>query len=282
MSSETEDSQDDLQPDLQSSAPSEQDGILDGATTTRYCKQCARDVMPVGKGQCPHCGVFMRLNFVARRHPVNVSRCEMILADLCAQFPPRNVLERADRQHLASTLEQLENMRPGTPEWQRLIAVANTLGESLRASAPSTTTTPRPFEHLSPAALVAEIDALAVMARQVAGVGPARPSGAPDGAPDVGLSGAIAELPALRPEPLVAPALSPSGGNAPESAPAESEPAKCPYCYQSPTGCEELKISMLDRWRLFHSLDPEEIKRKDAYLQEEFWRMLGRPRVWPL
>ena len=33
-----------------------------------WCKKCQANVVPEGKGKCPRCGIFLRQNFVARRH----------------------------------------------------------------------------------------------------------------------------------------------------------------------------------------------------------------------
>ena len=60
------------------------------------------------------------MNFVARRHPVNVLRRDALLAELVAEFTPATILERSNCAHLAATLEQLEVMKPGSTEWQRL------------------------------------------------------------------------------------------------------------------------------------------------------------------
>jgi hypothetical protein len=113
--------------------------------------------MPVGKGKCPRCGRVLRLNFVARRHPVNVLRVDQLLADLLAQFPPADIIERCDREQLAVTLEQLETMRPGTTEWQRLVTVAQMLGAALRDSQASRQTASPPAEDLTPDALNARL-----------------------------------------------------------------------------------------------------------------------------
>ena len=45
-----------------------------GTLPTVWCKRCKADVLPEGKGQCPRCGKFIRLNFMARKHPVNMLR----------------------------------------------------------------------------------------------------------------------------------------------------------------------------------------------------------------
>ncbi len=96
-----------------------------------WCKKCQADVLPEGKGKCPRCGIFLRHNFVARRHPINVLRRDALLAELVAEFTPVTILERSNCAHLAATLEQLDSMKPGSTEWQRLVTVAQTLGAAL-------------------------------------------------------------------------------------------------------------------------------------------------------
>ena len=115
-------------PEPEAGAPSPADGIEDravaealrgepdAATTLQWCKGCAALVRPVGKGRCERCHQFLRLNFAARRHPVNLIRREALLRDILAEFPPTNILERSTAEQLAGVLEQLEVLKPGSPD----------------------------------------------------------------------------------------------------------------------------------------------------------------------
>src|SRR5207244_5414736 len=102
------------------------------SASARFCSRCGRYVEPVGKGACPICFAFLPKNSAARRHPINVARRDALLADLVAQFPPANIIERANCEQLATTLAQLETIRPGSTDWQRLVTAAQTLGAALQ------------------------------------------------------------------------------------------------------------------------------------------------------
>ena len=82
----------------------------------------------------------MRLNFGARKHPVNKLRRDALLAQLVADYQPNTTLLRSTCAHLAGTLEQLEVMKPGSPDWQRLVTVAQMLGTALHDAPPETRT----------------------------------------------------------------------------------------------------------------------------------------------
>ena len=96
-----------------------------------FCRLCKVDVQPVGKGKCPQCGAFLRLNFIARKGPVNVVRRDQLLAELLAEYQPQTVGARATCEQYAATLERLETTKPGSPEWQRMIVGARDLSASL-------------------------------------------------------------------------------------------------------------------------------------------------------
>src|SRR5690349_11461361 len=46
-----------------------------GTLPPTWCRNCQVEVKPEGKGRCPRCGAFLKLNFIRRRHPVNKLRC---------------------------------------------------------------------------------------------------------------------------------------------------------------------------------------------------------------
>ena len=134
----------------QKGRPSDSDGLPNGQTIEQWCRRCQAMVLPVEKGRCPRCHEFLRRNFAARKHPVNVLRRDAIKAALVKQFPPANIVEQSNREILAGAFEQLETMRPGTAEWQRLIAVVKTLTSGMRdTTSPSSNRSINPFDDVS-------------------------------------------------------------------------------------------------------------------------------------
>jgi hypothetical protein len=136
---------DEATPKLPDPEPSEASGPANGEPDTlplTYCRVCQVEVRPVGKGRCPRCGTFLRLNFVARKGPVNVLRRDALLAELVAEYQPRTVGTRSTCEQYAATLERLETSKPGSTEWQRLITIAQTLGAALDESQTRATRTP--------------------------------------------------------------------------------------------------------------------------------------------
>ncbi len=145
--------------------PTGQPGEPDTQTAPQWCKRCKAQVIPVGKGRCPRCNAFLRLNFTARRHPINVLRKDALLGQLLQQFPPTNIIDRSNSEQLAVVLEQLETMRPGTADWQRLVTVAQTLATALRdAHAP--TRTSRDYGGMSVSQLAARAEQLLRVVRE--------------------------------------------------------------------------------------------------------------------
>jgi hypothetical protein len=69
--------------------------------------------------------------FLARRHPVNVARRDQIFRKLVADYQPQTTLLRSSCEMLAGILEQLEVIRPGLPEHQRLVQLSQQLGTTI-------------------------------------------------------------------------------------------------------------------------------------------------------
>jgi hypothetical protein len=89
-------------------------------------------VQPEHKGRCPTCKSFLQANTISRKHPINVSKRAAILADLLVEFKPTTTMATATCEHLAATLERLNNARPGSVDWTRLISASQTLAAALR------------------------------------------------------------------------------------------------------------------------------------------------------
>jgi hypothetical protein len=125
-----------------------------------YCRKCQVEVKPEGKGRCPRCQTFLRLNFVARRHPVNVLRRDALLAELVADYQPNTTMLRSTCAHLAGTLEQLEVMKPGSPDWQRLVQTAQTLGAALHDARPTPPRTATNYDSLTEDQLIERLEVM--------------------------------------------------------------------------------------------------------------------------
>src|SRR5258708_22718264 len=99
-----------------------------------WAPNCKADVLPKGKGYCPRCARMLKGSFLARRHPVNVLRKQQLLNKLTAEYQPRTTMQQATCAHLAGILEQLEVLKPGSPEHQRLVQLSQSLGAALEGS----------------------------------------------------------------------------------------------------------------------------------------------------
>ncbi len=124
--------------------PAQLVGEPDAATDLRWCKKCQGWVRPIGKGRCERCNAFLRLNFSARRHPTNLARREALLAKLTADYRPATTMLLASCEHLAAILEQLETLRPGGPDHQRLVQLSQLLGAALEESRSARASRPSP------------------------------------------------------------------------------------------------------------------------------------------
>jgi hypothetical protein len=218
-----------------------------------FCKVCQTEVQPIGKGRCPRCQTFLRLNFVARRHPVNRLRCEQLFDQLVADYQPSTTLLRATCTHLSVILEQLEAMRPGSPDHQRLVQLSQLLGESLETSrtaresrdaAPSDTITIRRV-------LVEPEDDLTVEQLQ------ARISRAQQRIDALMHPGAVSQD-----TPTI------------DATTPRKEPT-CNYCHQALWRCREIKETDLDTWETLHHDDPEMIEqraKRDTAEMIEAWK----------
>ena len=138
-----------------------------GTLPLTWCRRCAVEVVPRDKGACPRCGTFLKQNFVARRHPVNRLRRDALLAELVAEYRPTTTMLRSTCAHLAGTLEQLEVMKPGSPDWQRLVQVAQTLGAALEGSKPAARTDDPDTSNLTEDELVERVEVLLVHVREL-------------------------------------------------------------------------------------------------------------------
>jgi hypothetical protein len=196
------------------------------------------------------------LNFSARRHPVNKLRRDQLLAELVADYQPNTTLLRATCEHLAGTLEQLETMRSGSPDWGRLIDKAQTLGAALheaRATAPSTNDPP-----LDDDALIARLETLLAAARANRDAKLTSTQPLADDSDVVREPGKAGDA--------VPPRESPASAAVPAA------DVTCPYCRRSAClGADH------PEFRVLHWDDPDEVKRRDQEATAIMLHQIGKP-----
>lgn len=252
------------------SEPPAGDGEPNAATTPRYCRKCAAEVVPEGKGKCPRCGSFLRLNFVARRHKVNVLRRDALLAELQSEFRPATIIERATCEHLAATLEQLETMRPGSTEWQRLVTTAQTLGAALHDAHPESRT-PTNYADLTEDQLVARLETLLDSARAIRDSKRGSVQTAAMGTEGTAIASEPSDTEYREQETIHETAID-------EPAP---EPT-CGYGCGSLARCAEIKATRSEAWRALHFLDPQEAARRTQEANEDAVdQVIAREQQWP-
>jgi len=256
--------------------PSNSDGTADvpssahlngipGTLPPTWCANCQAEVTPKGKGLCPRCGRVLKGAFLARRHPVNLLRREVLLKKLVAEYRPTTTVLNATCEHLAGILEQLESLKPGSAEHQRLVTLAQTLGETLDASRRAESSAP--LVDLSNMSAVELRDrALAIAARVQADL-------------DEEERGRVYLETAIQATCDAGPSVQAStdpAGEVPVSTSVLAREPKCAYCYRDAAGCAKLKSERFEYWSAMHALDPEEQKRKDDEATKEMRASLKR------
>jgi hypothetical protein len=279
MSNDFDETEPDLQRDVQPAAPFREDGTLDGHPSRplpgpssdpsaaavqahltgepgtlpmTWCKKCAANVQPEGKGRCPRCRTFLKLNFVARRHPVNVLRRDALFAEIVTEYRPSTLELRDACRYLANIKERLETTKDGTPEHQRLMTMWSELSVRLRASERASeaigddlidATDDQIIEKLL-ALLHPLLDAQDERRRSEASITQAglsvQPSAEPTGE---------APVPTSEPAPLL----------------------DCRYCGRACVGSDHAAYEAL------HYDDPEQIKRRDDLATRTMMQQIGKP-----
>jgi len=218
-----------------------------GTLPPTWCKVCEANVTPVGKGKCPRCGAFLRLNFLSRKHPVNMLRRDQLLAKLVADYLPTTTMLRATCEHLAATLERLENTKPGSAEWQRLVQTAQLLGESLDASRTARDES-TDFASLTPDEIIVKAERALELAKRLKLEPPPLPStGYPFEQAHTGRTGTTPAPPVLE--------------------------ADCPHCKGPCVGPDHHAYEAL------HYNDPIEVKKRDDLATREMYESLRRARM---
>lgn len=248
-----------------------------------FCRNCNVDVKPVGKGKCPRCGKVLRFNFLARKHPVNKLRRQQLLDKLVAEYQPQTTMLQSSCEMLAGILEQLEVLKPGSTEHQRLVQLSQTLGAALEESRPrrknSSASGPLEnlsFEELGTRAARLEQQLAELRAGPLSAAESTTTSTTESPAPTVAAVSPSPIAPAVRGHQNVVPAT-PAVRKRTAAAAGASPESICVYCRQTLTRCAEIKGTRLDGWRALHYDDPEEVARRDKEATDVMLRQIGKP-----
>jgi hypothetical protein len=183
----------------------------------------------------------------------DLRRRDALLAKLVADYQPQTTLEHSSCEMLAGILEQLEVLKPGGPDHQRLVQLSQLLGESLEASRASRSPTTTNLEDLSPDALVAKAEKTLHMAKL------------------------LRDSKRAIDAPAATPSYSPTESEGPEPEAVASAPEPiCQYCHLPLARCEQIKATRLDNWRALHYSDPEEVERREKAATDEMFESLRR------
>jgi hypothetical protein len=180
-------------------------------------------------------------------------------------------------EQYAGVIEQLEVLKPGSQEHQRLVQLSQQLGAALEESRHAVDADPSAFpgiEKIPDSALAVARDLL----RRSETL-----SEREQGRLDVLLDAMRGEV-LLRgdvvpanPPPVKIPA--PASADPPVTVTADTatpEPEPCRYCHQPPARCDEINGRDLDTWRVLHFDHPEEITRRDQARTTEMLESLRR------
>lgn len=264
---------DTFSPDVAPDDSSPHVSVPDMQTKPVWCGKCKADVVPEKKGMCPRCQGFLRQNFVARKHPINVLRRDQLYMEAVEEYRPITLELRDACRYIANVKERLETVRDGTPEHQRLMAMWTELSTLLRTARAVTPAQAATSVDMTDAQLEARAVRLLDMVRSMRL--PPMPVGADSRLPDV--TGATDEGFVIELEPgdegydeettTVVPA--------PELTCA---PAVCEYCHQAVTRCAELKALGDERWDILHAHDPDVVRKKAEAYTAEMYESLRRQR----
>ena len=270
-----------------------------GTLPPTWCKKCAADVLPAGKGRCPRCNSFLKLNFSARKHPVNKLRRQQLLDKFVLDYRPNTQRLQSMCEQYAGIVEQLEVLKPGSPDHQRLVQLSQLLGAALEESQSSRETrTPSDMQGIDQMPVSALHLAMDLLKRQIAGE---QLSERELGQLDV-LRAAEHGRVLLPPDPVDVPVFDAPVNTRVESggvmllepgdvgyteqeaihATAIDKPAPapdtCKYCGKSPAGCAESKASRPDVFYALHPIDAQQ--REDERVNKEFRLVFGMD-PWP-
>lgn len=252
--------QNDVPPPAQAANPEPSAASLAEILPPTWCPHCkAFEEKPHGKGQCRRCGRVLKGAFLARRHPVNLLRRDALLAKLIADYQPNTTVLRSSCEVLAGILEQLESLKPGSQEHQRLVTLSQLLGKSLDESLAARTAN-APQEDLETASTDELIGKTTAILRHLLEIRDATPA---HDQRDAGLT-------------VQAATPTTSEGVAPTSALAPQPEPVCPYCRRPQAACDKLRAEKPDIWGVICSSHPDVVKTRDARATAEMWQQLGQ------
>jgi len=244
-------------------------GLPDSLPLT-WCPNCKADVQPKGKGYCPRCARMLKGSFLARKHPVNMMRRDALLKRLTDDYRPNTTLLQSHCETLAGIIEQLEVLKPGSPEHQRLVQQSQALGAALEEAQSARSTDTHGTDRVPTSALQLARDLLQRVARgetlsereqgrldvlRDAMRGdvqlPDLIDVPADKSLDTGVGGASRDAPRPTPAPRATPAPEPVE-------------ALCPYCKRPIVVCNKQRLDRPDVWAIACSMHPDvrEAERK--------------------
>jgi hypothetical protein len=190
-------------------------------------------------------------------------------------------------EQYAGIVEQLEVLKPGSPDHQRLVQLSQLLGAALEESQSSRETRPNqddaglaamPMSALHASKdLLERYETLTDRERGQLDVLLAASHGRVTLPPD---PVAVPDLPAYRSQASAATVEPASTAHTVEDhAPAKTRPTveTCNYCNRSLDECAEIKATRLDVWQAIHALHPDEIARRDQEATTQMIKMVGKP-----
>ena len=219
-----------------------------------WCRKCEATVLPAGKGRCPKCNAFLRLNFAARKHPVNKLRRQQLLDKFVSDYRPNTQRLQSMCEQYAGVVEQLEVIKPGSPEHQRLVQLSQLLGaaleESRTATSASAGTSGVDLSGMTDDELIERTAAL--LQRMLEQRDLQR-----DGEAYIARASAEYQAKVVGSDSL------PSNFASVEKAAPAAEPI-CPRCQQSAIDCAAMRERAPDVFTLLHPNDPEVAEKRNA------------------
>ena len=240
---------------------------------------------------------------LARKHAINENRRAVLLAKYIEEYVPGDSQRLTSAcEQLASVTERLETVRMGSTESQRLVGLANSLGELLEASRVKRVQLAAFQQRTADRVYVEKMERLfadgklrlvgdepepqapepiSEFPRLTAPAPPPSPMpvNAPEPtAPAEGQQATAADIEPHEPTGAVqvAPEPAPTAEPEPTSQEASSVP-QCPHCSKSLAACTTMRETRLDTWEALHSDHPDMIEKRRQYNTRVMMKMIGKP-----
>jgi hypothetical protein len=109
-------------------------GSANGTALPTWCTQCAAIVTANWPGKCPQCGGWTTLNAGRTKKPrFTKERLDELNTDLDNEYQPTTTVGREQCKALAVVIAYLEQLRPGSTEFERCRASMISLIDQLEA-----------------------------------------------------------------------------------------------------------------------------------------------------